>query len=152
MLSSRISKLYYSSFNKVIKVDNPYNYKIIANVKLQEDNEINKNITLSNNIYNEWKNVKLEERIKLINKWINVVESQKDKIAKETSLMMGKPIKQSLGEIQTMISRAKTMCELAPEALGEKIIAQPDAKNSLFKSIAREPVGIYMMFIVILIE
>lgn len=64
------------------------------------------------------------------------------KVAKEISNSMGKPVKQAIGEINTMIDRCNTLCALSYEALADDII-QVDS-NSMIK-IKKEPIGVTFM-------
>lgn len=55
---------------------------------------------------------------------------------------MGKPLKQALGEVNTMIDRGNVMCELSHEALQDDVI-KVDSHNYI--KIKKEPIGITFM-------
>lgn len=55
--------------------------------------------------------------------------------------MMGKPLKQALGEVKTCIVRANALMELAPQALKTEQLPE---QNGLLRKITREPVGVVL--------
>lgn len=64
-----------------------------------------------------WSTWPLEDRQELLLKAVEIFVAQKDTIARELTVMMGRPLRFSPGEIKGFQDRAQTMIALAPEAL-----------------------------------
>lgn len=77
---------------------------------------------------------------------MNEMEKKKDNIARSVTLQMGKPLSQSSGEVNTMLSRARALCELAPRALSDEQVTSGGAPD-LHRRITHEPVGVVLSLV-----
>ena len=86
--------------------------------------------------------VPLNERIAIVNKFIELFEARKQEFGEQLTTEMGRPIRYALGEMGGFLERARYMVSVAEERL--KDYAVPDAANKPgFKlSIRREPMGV----------
>ncbi|MAG91065.1 succinate-semialdehyde dehydrogenase [Candidatus Woesearchaeota archaeon] len=87
--------------------------------------------------YKKWKNVDISERSKLFRKLAEVLRKNKDEYAKLMTTEMGKPISQSLAEIEKCAWTAEVYADNAAKWLEEET-AQADGKKHL---VTFEPLG-----------
>lgn len=129
----------------VLKVLNPYSGKVYANVPLMKRSKILELVGKAANSQKQWKETSLNERIKVVEKWITAMETKKEDLAKDITNQMGKPLKQAMGEVMTAIDRAKKMIQSAPKALEDISISEAKGDSDLFRKIEREPVGVVLV-------
>ncbi len=85
-----------------------------------------------------WKNTNLDERKKLISKFVDSFLENNKEIEEELCKQMGRPISQCSGEMRGFEERAKYMIENAPRAL-EKVISKTDSEFDNY--ILKDPLG-----------
>jgi acyl-CoA reductase-like NAD-dependent aldehyde dehydrogenase len=85
-----------------------------------------------------WSALPLEERLATLERFVDALVARKDEIAAELTTMMGRPIRWTPGEVGGFEQRARTMLQLAPEAL-----AQVEAGPGRF--IDRVPLGVVLV-------
>ena len=89
--------------------------------------------------FESWRLVPLEERIHICNSFVEKLLDKKDEIAKELTLLMGRPIKQNYGELRGLAERANHMISIAQDSLKPFQVSQ---KNGFKRYIRKEPLGI----------
>ncbi|MFZ6663367.1 NAD-dependent succinate-semialdehyde dehydrogenase [Peijinzhouia sedimentorum] len=112
-----------------LKSINPYTGEQIASYKKHTEKELNEILDQSAEAYNKWKKVSIEERAKLMLKAAELLEKNESKYAKTITLEMGKPLSESIAEIQKCAWVCKYYAENAAEFLQSKTI-ETDAYKS----------------------
>jgi len=79
---------------------NPYTEKVMKEYSLLSDEDINRQIDQSRRAFNSWKNLTVPERADLVRKLGAQLRAEKRKYAELMTLEMGKPIKESLAEVE----------------------------------------------------
>jgi acyl-CoA reductase-like NAD-dependent aldehyde dehydrogenase len=103
---------------------------------------IDSTLDLARAAQKQWKTRPLAERKDLCNKAVDALIAKKDEIAEEISWQMGRPIRAATGEVNGLEERARTMIDLADEALAT--IKLPD-KPGYERWIQREPLGVALV-------
>ena len=85
-----------------------------------------------------WKNTSLDERKKLISKFVDSFLANNKEIEEELCKQMGRPISQCAGEMRGFEERAKYMIENADRAL-EKVVSKNDSEFDNY--IIKDPLG-----------
>jgi acyl-CoA reductase-like NAD-dependent aldehyde dehydrogenase len=88
-----------------------------------------------------WRETPLAERARLCTRFVEAFLTERDAIAREITLQMGRPIAHSPGELRGFEERARAMIAIAPEALAD---VRPDPKPGLTRFVRREPVGVVL--------
>eukprot|EP00820_Chromera_velia_P028933 Cvel_2021.t1-p1 / transcript=Cvel_2021.t1 / gene=Cvel_2021 / organism=Chromera_velia_CCMP2878 / gene_product=Succinate-semialdehyde dehydrogenase [NADP( )], putative / transcript_product=Succinate-semialdehyde dehydrogenase [NADP( )], putative / location=Cvel_scaffold77:113495-116475(+) / protein_length=543 / sequence_SO=supercontig / SO=protein_coding / is_pseudo=false len=88
-----------------------------------------------------WKSVPLGKRIAHIQKGCVYFEDHKAELAKEITKAMGKPLSQSLFEIEAGVSKMKQLCTQAPKALETEFPPSPDEGKTRYE-VQRVPKGV----------
>lgn len=89
-----------------------------------------------------WRDAPLEERVTLCGRMLDAYEARLEENASAITRMMGKPLGQARNEAtRTMRERTEHLCQIAPEALADEVLAE---KEGLERCIRREPVGVVL--------
>lgn len=83
-----------------MKSINPHNNEIIQEYSLDSNEQILNKIQKSNLAFQDWKKKSFKERAYLFNKISDLLEQQKEKLAKLMAQEMGKPLKEGISEIE----------------------------------------------------
>ena len=89
----------------------------------------------------EWRRASIGERARMCLKMLDCFERSAEQNAREITTMMGKPLAEAHGEIQTMRGRVATLAALAPEALADETLESPPG---LYRAIRHEPLGVVL--------
>ena len=89
-----------------------------------------------------WRARAVEERVALLHRAIDHLVANREDIAREITIQMGRPIAHSPGELGGLEERARCMLALAPEALGEVRVPE---KPGFTRFMRREPLGLVLV-------
>ncbi|RKP09382.1 aldehyde dehydrogenase [Thamnocephalis sphaerospora] len=96
----------------------------------------------SREAFRHWRRVPLQERVRLVLKFVDCFVAKKDAVAKEITQQMGRPIRYTAGEVRGFEQRARYAAAIAASALADY---EPEeaagAPAPLKRYIRREPVG-----------
>lgn len=136
----KMAKLHYQSKATFAKFDvlNPYTGEVYSQVDYKTKAQAVEILTNSYKLYRDWRFTPLEKRIEAVQKAGEYFKQNEDQIAKDITCQMGKPLKQAKEEVKYFHVLVKKMCEIAPEALAEKVIRSSEGGISKY---TREPVG-----------
>ncbi len=85
-----------------------------------------------------WQRIPVSERLALIGRGVEVLESQASAAAEELAWQMGRPVRYGAMEIATAATRARHMLSLAQAATADHRVAPG-------RTIAREPIGVILV-------
>jgi acyl-CoA reductase-like NAD-dependent aldehyde dehydrogenase len=122
-------------------VDNPFTGEPAAEVPLLNEKASRELVERASRAQKEWSKTSLEERLALCERFCSEFLGASDKIAREISLQMGKPVGQAQGEVKTAIVRARYMMSLAREALADESLPPLEGFS---RKISQEPVGVVL--------
>ena len=125
--------------SKKLKVTSPIDGSIYFETNMHSTEEIENALTLANQAQQVWKLNSISKRITFINNFIAAFESEKERISKELTWQMGRPISYSPFEVNGTIERAKGMVDQAESSLADVLVEQ---KEGFSRYIKREPLGI----------
>lgn len=86
-----------------------------------------------------WRKRKLEDRVAILKKFIDLLEKNKEQLALVLTSEVGKPLQQSRNEINGAQARIKWITENAGRYLSEEIMS---ASNGMEEKIRYEPLGV----------
>lgn len=123
-----------------MKSRNPYNENIIKDYPSYNTLEVENIINVANNSQHDWKKVSISNRIIVIKKVKNNLISSRKISANMITQEMGKPIKESLAEIDKCIWLCEYYIENSKKILKAEII-KTDASKSY---VSFEPLGVIL--------
>ncbi|MCP4053239.1 MAG: NAD-dependent succinate-semialdehyde dehydrogenase [Mesoflavibacter sp.] len=125
--------------NSII-TSNPYNQKELKTYNYHTDNELKIILDNAQNTFENWKTKEIKERTNLLQNLANTLEDKKEIYAKLMTEEMGKPISQSIAEIEKCVWLCDFYITNAEDFLADSII-ETDAKESF---ISYDPLGVVL--------
>lgn len=125
--------------DETIEVTNPATNEVIATVPNGGSAEASKAVDAAYTAFAEWSQKTAYERGSLLMKWFNLVEENKNDLAKTMTEEQGKPLKEAAGEINYANSFLSWYAEEGKRIYGETIPASAPNKR-LF--VHKQPVGV----------
>jgi acyl-CoA reductase-like NAD-dependent aldehyde dehydrogenase len=122
-----------------LKCVTPVDGSVYVDRKLATQAEIEAALGRARKAAAEWRHVPIRERQAMLTRAVDAFVASKAKIAEEISWQMGRPVAQSPGEVRGFEERARTMIELAPEALKDLVVGE---KAGFHRFIRRDPLGV----------
>lgn len=123
-----------------IKSINPSTEELNEEFDIFSEDEIIKITKESRKAFNQWKKQDLKDRTKYLLKLADVLRKNKKEYGRLATIEMGKPIKQSVAEVEKCAWTAEVYAEKAEEWLQEEEV-QADGKKHL---VTFEPLGIIL--------
>src|SRR5947209_19259833 len=123
------------------RIDNPYTGETVAERRLLPHDAIEGLVTRAFRAHKAWAKTALPERIALCERFCEEFEKDGERIAREVTLQMGKPLAQARGEVKTTVHAARTMMSLAPEALRDDPLP---LVPGFIRFVRHEPVGVVL--------
>ncbi len=125
--------------SQILKVISPIDGSIYYESNMHTQKDIDTALASATNAQNEWKKRSISERKEYLNKFLEAFESNKEKISKELTQQMGRPISYSPFEVSGTIERARGMIDLAETSLTDVLVEEKEGFNRYIK---RVPLGI----------
>lgn len=118
---------------------NPSNNQELAYIYKMKEEELQNIISLSHIEYKKWSSLLAIERADILLEWYKLIIKYKNDLAKIITLEMGKPINESLGEIQYAASFIRWFAEECRRIDGD--IIQSNNKNQKIL-VLKQPIGV----------
>ncbi|XP_055907713.1 succinate-semialdehyde dehydrogenase [NADP(+)] GabD [Eupeodes corollae] len=130
-----------SSNSETFAVTNPANGKVIGNVPNMTADDAVKAVAAAKKALHapEWAGLTAKQRSVMLKCWYNLIEQNRDEIAKIMTAESGKPINESLGEVTYGNSFIEWFAEEARRINGE-VIPSPTPNRELI--VLKQPLGV----------
>lgn len=122
-----------------LKSINPHDQSVVSEVKISRKQEFEKAVTKARKAFGLWRTLPVVERVKYIKKFRTKVAKNKDKIARLTTLEMGKPIQQSLDDVDWELEFIDYYIEKGPKYLADETVYK---KGKEHFRVTYEPYGV----------
>lgn len=122
-----------------LKVTNPATGELIKEVTIDTEEQIKQALKNGHEAFKTWSKVNAHERSRLLKRWSQLIQADKEAIAKVMTLESGKPIQESLGEVDYATSYIDWYAEEAKRIYGRTIPANNESKRMI---VTRQPVGL----------
>lgn len=122
-----------------VKITNPATGDTITKLNLACDEDAKNSIIAANQAFQQWKNSSIKTRFELLKKWFDLIVANKQDLATIMTLEQGKPLSESLGEIDYGASYVEWFAEEAKRIYGEVINLPSQDRQGL---IIRQPIGV----------
>lgn len=94
-----------------------------------------------NNVYHNQAKTPIDERIAIVNRFLDLFEQHKEEYGKQLTEEMGRPIRYSGGEMNGFLERARFMVSIAKDRLKDVLLTETD-KEGFKRWIRKEPMGV----------
>lgn len=118
---------------------NPHDQSIVGELDISTDKEINDIVKKAKKAFSSWSNLSVGERVEYIAVFKEKIEKNKDKIAKLTTLEMGKPLSQALDDVEWELDFIDYYIQNGPEFLADETVYENGSDK--FR-ITYEPYGV----------
>jgi len=119
---------------------NPANGEVIKQYPIHSNEEVETTISRAQAFYQHWRNVPVSERAAGLSKVADVILKNKERYAEIITLEMGKPIKESLAEVEKCASAANYYAKSAAGFLADKHVETEYNKSY----VSYQPLGIVL--------
>lgn len=123
----------------VLSIQNPYTGAVALELPLDDPATIDRKVAAARRTADTWFGTTLDERIVLIERFVEIALQDRDVLAAAVTMQMGKPISEALGEVGRLVERARMMVGLAGDALADRHVALGDG---IRRTIVRDPLGV----------
>ena len=120
---------------------NPASEEVFRAVEPTSDSELESILSRMRIAQQQWREVPVPARMDACRQFIDAFRSMKETVALDLTRQMGKPVRQSRQEVDTMLDRADTMVRLAPPSLQDEMLPP---KEGFRRFIRHEPLGIVL--------
>ncbi|MDT0690076.1 NAD-dependent succinate-semialdehyde dehydrogenase [Salegentibacter sp. F188] len=124
----------------MITSTNPYTREEIDRFEELNEDQIDKALKAADSTFSSWKKTSFAERSKLMNAVAKELKGNKEEYAKDITNEMGKPLEQSISEIEKCAWVCKYYAENAEKQLANEVI-ETDAEKSY---VSYEPIGVVL--------
>jgi acyl-CoA reductase-like NAD-dependent aldehyde dehydrogenase len=125
--------------DRIQKTVSPVDGQVYVERALAGPDEVASSLDRAAESQRGWRQTPLDERVELINAFVDAMVSKTEAIADELTRQMGRPISHTPGEVGGFEERARHMAAIAGESLAD--IAIPE-KDGFHRFIRREPLGV----------
>lgn len=121
------------------EVKNPATGEVLQTITRHTETEINDKLQAGYDAFHTWKKTNAHYRAKLLTKWSALIQDNKQSIAEVMTKENGKPLTESLGEVDYATSYIDWYAEEAKRIYGRTIPTHADGKRLL---VTRHPIGL----------
>lgn len=121
------------------KVTNPATGEVITTLSLSDEQDAQAVIVDANNAFQKWKDTSVKTRFELLKKWFDLIIANRQDLATIMTLEQGKPIAESLGEVDYGASYVEWFAEEAKRVYGDVINLPGQDRQGL---VIRQPIGV----------
>jgi len=118
---------------------NPHDQSIIGELEMSTQQEVKEVVKKAKEAFGQWKDLSVIERIEYVKRFKAKVVENKEKIAKLTTLEMGKPLQQSIDDVEGELEFLDYHIKKAPEYLADEIVLEQGKEQ--FR-VTYEPYGV----------
>ncbi|HJV43619.1 NAD-dependent succinate-semialdehyde dehydrogenase [Caulobacter sp.] len=124
---------------ETIAVVDPFSGETLANVASIGEGEIHAAITAAQGAFPAWSRAPHRERGALLRRWLELIERDKEDLARLITLENGKTLKEARGEVAYGAAFIEVYAEAAGSILGEILPPNMPGRSLL---VEREPIGV----------
>lgn len=125
--------------SNVILVKNPATGQVIQEVKINTEEEIKQAIKIGHQSFKNWAKVNAHERSRLLSRWSEIIKTHKNEVAEIMTLENGKPLSESLAEVDYAASYIDWYAEEAKRIYGRTVPASSETKRII---VSKQPIGL----------
>ena len=126
--------------SNLVKTVNPFNNKPIKEYEHHTSKQVSKILEKAQDTFQKWRQTSIKERCRYLNNLAQILEDDKEDLAKMITSEMGKPLKESRSEIEKCVVLCDFYATNADDFLADELI-ETDATESF---ISYDPLGVIL--------
>lgn len=123
----------------ILEVKNPATGQVIQAIPINTKEEIKQAIKNGHKSFKKWAGIHAHERSRLLKNWAQIIQAHKADIAEVMTLENGKPLAESLGEVDYATSYIDWYAEEAKRIYGRTVPATSETKRIV---VTKQPIGL----------
>lgn len=123
----------------LLEVKNPATGQVIQAIPINTKEEIKQVIKNGHKSFKKWAGIHAHERSRLLKNWAQIIQAHKADIAEVMTLENGKPLAESLGEVDYATSYIDWYAEEAKRIYGRTVPATSETKRIV---VTKQPIGL----------
>ena len=123
----------------ILEVKNPATGQVIQAIPINTKEEIKQAIKNGHKSFKKWAGIHAHERSHLLKNWAQIIQAHKADIAEVMTLENGKPLAESLGEVDYATSYIDWYAEEAKRIYGRTVPATSETKRIV---VTKQPIGL----------
>ena len=123
----------------LFEVKNPATGQVIQAIPINTKEEIKQVIKNGHKSFKKWAGIHAHERSRLLKNWAQIIQAHKAEIAEVMTLENGKPLAESLGEVDYATSYIDWYAEEAKRIYGRTVPATSETKRIV---VTKQPIGL----------
>ena len=124
-----------------LKVVSPATGEVVFERELATASEIGSTLARARSAQADWRSRSISERAALLERFVDAFVAERDAIAEEITLQMGRPIAHSPFEVGGLEERARHMIAIAETSLAP---IEPEPREGFRRFIRRDPLGVVL--------
>lgn len=124
---------------KMLDVTNPYTEETAFTLPMLSLTDVDAVVRSARTAFAEWRWATAAERRALCNRFVDAFDGDRDEIAKNLAMQMGRPIKHAYNEVNGTLDRARHMIAIAEDTLKDEYLPE---KTGFVRYIRHEPLGV----------
>lgn len=120
---------------------NPFTEQAFGEIAVLQAGEVDSVVSTAVHAFRSWRRTPVSERVAACGRFLDAFLANRDAIARDITLQMGKPLQQSLNEVNAMADRTRYMMSIAEETLADDVL--PETAN-FNRFIRHEPLGVVL--------
>lgn len=125
--------------NMKLQSISPHDQSIVGELSISTPKQIHEAVLKAKKAYELWSRISIEKRVEYIKKFRQLLEKNKEKIAKLTTLEMGKPLHESLDDVILELDFIDYYIKNGPKFLSDEVVYK-NGKNEF--RVTYEPYGV----------
>ncbi len=122
-----------------LKSINPHDQSVVGELKISTQQDVKRAVKKAKKAFGPWQALSVAERVEYIKRFRTKVAKNKEKIAKLTTLEMGKPLQQSLDDVSWELEFLDYYIKKGPEYLADETVYK---KGKEHFRVSYEPYGV----------
>ena len=137
-----------SSDKKTMNIVNPYTKRVVDTVPRSTEKDVNRAVAYAKKAQPAWAKMPVHEKGSILKRFLDLVDANKDDLAKTLSKETGKPITQAYAEIANIRISFEAFIEKAKHLYGNVIPYGTEAgQENTLQYTQREPLGVMVAII-----
>ena len=124
-----------------MKIINPFDGQVCGEIAEADSARVRELCAAARAGFFIWRKTPLKDRRDLVKRGVAWFRTNKERVARDITLQMGKPIAQARNEVDGMCQRAEHMMAIAADALKAEVLPE---EQGLVRRIEHEPLGVVL--------
>jgi acyl-CoA reductase-like NAD-dependent aldehyde dehydrogenase len=125
-----------------MRVINPATEEVLAELEEDTASTIERKTAAARAAQPNWARTPLAERLAIVRRFGELLQSRREDLARTLTSEMGKPIRQSANELKALPARIEFFLEHTDAATAEEVVLRPSGSPAMEERIRYEPVGV----------